>query len=709
MTGFVIALLIGLGTGFIFPILVWHHKFQRYFVLEKEAKQVSETVQNLRNELSELEKDRRDGFQESLKKQEIAFEQERELHVQKYNKSREKIAQEQDRLNQIYSQLKGKFLLEKKKLEEQYADAKRGHDGLISKLRDEYEIARQQREKAIQFELKDLLVKMSEAGEEYEKIKNNHEQTIREFNEGYEEAKKAREDLLESDLKSLIDQIQNEQNSLAQVIEENKQKVKESISDLENELLDTTRKYESLQSDLNEAENTIRIATETKSDLFYTERSLLSRRSELSATENQLELLHKEVAETHKKATKRLEEDRHNLLLEIEGLNKEIADLQRTTRALQNTIKGYGMEYLVPGRSLLDDLSEDTSHDAAGICLKESRDGTKQMVLNGQAADCDYSEKVRRETAIKFVIDAFNGKIDSILSRTKSDNYGILSQQIQDAFEIVNLNGQAFRNARITPPYLKSRLSELKFATIAFELRQREREEQRRIKEQMREEEKARREYERAIKEAAKEEDTIKKAMKKAEEMMQAASEAQRAKYEQQLADLEQKLKEAEEKNQRAASMASQTKSGHVYIISNIGSFGENVYKIGMTRRLEPLDRVRELGDASVPFPFDVHAMIFSEDAPKLENTLHKHFLLGQVNKVNYRKEFFRINLEDIKNEIETMGLEHIHWALRAEATQYRETLAIEKQIENDPESREAWLNRQLVIEALFDEEDEEE
>lgn len=65
--------------------------------------------------------------------------------------------------------------------------------------------------------------------------------------------------------------------------------------------------------------------------------------------------------------------------------------------------------------------------------------------------------------------------------------------------------------------------------------------------------------------------------------------------------------------------MAQQTKSGHVYIISNIGSFGENVYKIGMTRRLEPTDRVRELGDASVPFPFDIHAMIYSEDALNLK------------------------------------------------------------------------------------------
>jgi hypothetical protein len=156
--------------------------------------------------------------------------------------------------------------------------------------------------------------------------------------------------------------------------------------------------------------------------------------------------------------------------------------------------------------------------------------------------------------------------------------------------------------------------------------------------------------------------------------------------------------------------MAQQTKQGHVYIISNIGSFGENVYKIGMTRRLEPLDRVRELGDASVPFPFDVHALIFSEDAPALESNLHKHFLLNQVNKVNYRKEFFRANLSDIRQELETLEIS-VSWTMLAKATEYRETLAIEKMIESDETAREAWLNRQFSydVSSFYDDTNEEE
>jgi DNA repair exonuclease SbcCD ATPase subunit len=218
-------------------------------------------------------------------------------------------------------------------------------------------------------------------------------------------------------------------------------------------------------------------------------------------------------------------------------------------------------------------------------------------------------------------------------------------------------------------------------------------------KEQIREEEKARREIEKSLRDAEKEEETLQKAMDKVKAQMEQANEERRAKYEAQIAELEQKWKNAEERNQRALSMAQQTKSGHVYIISNIGSFGENVCKIGMTRRLDPLDRVRELGDASVPFAFDVHAMIWSNDAPALETTLHKKFALGQLNKVNYRKEFFRVSLQDIQEELEKSELE-IKWTMTAEAREYRESLAIEEALKDNPEAQKTWLERQFTLEA---------
>ena len=370
---------------------------------------------------------------------------------------------------------------------------------------------------------------------------------------------------------------------------------------------------------------------------------------------------------------------------------------EQTVKAMKNLIEGYGDQYIIPARSFLDDLADEFGYTQAGEELKKARERTKLMIRNGTAATSEYVEANRRSTAINFVTDAFDGKVDSILSRVKHDNAGTLEQEIRDAFTLVNFNGKAFRDARITEEYLSARLAELKWAATAQQLKMDERDEQRRIKEQMREEEKARKEYERAIRDAAKEEDLLRKAMEKAQQQVQQASAEQKAEYEQKLQELTEKLGQAEERNQRALSMAQQTKRGHVYIISNIGSFGENVYKIGLTRRLEPLDRVRELGDSSVPFEFDVHALIFSEDAPGLESQLQKHFLMMQMNKVNYRKEFFRVDLKHIREEVEKFGLS-VKWTMAAEAREYHETLAIEKAIQENPSMRDAWINRQLKL-----------
>ncbi len=358
---------------------------------------------------------------------------------------------------------------------------------------------------------------------------------------------------------------------------------------------------------------------------------------------------------------------------------KDKADLyHKAAVAMKNQINGYGDEYIIPNHNLIDDLAEDFGHKEAGIELKEARLYTKTMVRNQIAATCDYVEENRRITAIRFVLDAFNGKVDSILAKAKHDNYGKLKQAIDDAFHLVNQHGRAFREARVSPAYLQARQAELEWAVKVHELRKQEQEEQRRIREEIREEEKARREYERAIKAAAKEEKMLQKAMEQARKHFESANEEEKQKFQAELIDLQKKLQEAEEKNQRALSMAQQTKQGYVYVISNIGSFGENVFKIGMTRRLEPLDRVRELGDASVPFAFDVHALLHSDDAPKLENELHRRFSDQQVNKVNSRKEFFRVGVREIRDVVDTLGIE-ANWTMKAEAAEYRESLAIER------------------------------
>ena len=355
----------------------------------------------------------------------------------------------------------------------------------------------------------------------------------------------------------------------------------------------------------------------------------------------------------------------------------------QTVNAMKNIINGYGDEYLIPHDSILDQLAEDYNHTIAGRDLANIRLLVKSMIKNNEVGDCDYIEQERRTTAIEFVIDAFNGKVESIMSKVKHDNFGILNQKLEDAYRIVNHNGRSFRNARILKKYFDVIRDQLRLSVIVNELKRKDQAEQKAIREAIREEERAKREYEKAIREAEKEEKLIAKALKQAEAKLKGAANEERQKFEFELKRLQEELEEAHLKGQRAISMAQQTRRGHVYIISNVGSFGENIFKIGLTRRLNPLDRVKELGDASVPFSFDVHAIIFAEDAPNLEKLLHIEFKSNQVNKVNPRKEFFNLSLIEIKTKVDKLNI-NTHWTMKADAMEYRESLQIANQaIEN--------------------------
>lgn len=276
---------------------------------------------------------------------------------------------------------------------------------------------------------------------------------------------------------------------------------------------------------------------------------------------------------------------------------------------------------------------------------------------------------------LKLILRAFNGECDAAIMKVKWNNISKMEERIKKAFDALNKLGEP-NHIEITRSYLQLKLDELHVAYEYQDKLYQEKEEQRQIREQMREEEKVQQEIERAKREAEQDEKKYQKAMEKAKEELSAAHGEKLEKLKAQMKQMEQKLKEAKENKQRALSRAQMTKSGHVYIISNIGSFGENVYKIGMTRRLEPTDRVRELGDASVPFAFDIHAMIYSENAPELENELHKNFDGKRLNLVNQRKEFFRVSLDEIVNYV-SKGNDEVEFTKLAEAREYRESMSI--------------------------------
>ena len=194
-------------------------------------------------------------------------------------------------------------------------------------------------------------------------------------------------------------------------------------------------------------------------------------------------------------------------------------------------------------------------------------------------------------------------------------------------------------------------------------------------REKERDEREAQREYERAIKKALKEEEKAQEAIeKKKKELAEEQVQEKILKLQEQIQGLEKALVEARELRERAMSMAQQTKIGYVYVISNIGSFGKDVYKIGMTRRLDPMERILELSNASVPFPFDVHTFIYSEDAPALEADLHRRFDAKKVNSINYRKEYFHVTLDEIKAALEEKGVD-ANFVDEPDAFQYKESL----------------------------------
>lgn len=278
---------------------------------------------------------------------------------------------------------------------------------------------------------------------------------------------------------------------------------------------------------------------------------------------------------------------------------------------------------------------------------------------------------------IKLMLRAFNGECDAVIAKVKWNNVDKMEARIEKAFHDINKLGETV-SSKVQNSYLRLKYEELYLTHEYEQKKQEEKEEQNRIKEQIREEQKAQKEYENARIKAEKEEENFQKALQKAHEELEKANAEERSKYEEQIAQLQIKLKEAEELKQRAISQAQLTKRGYVYVISNIGSFGEDVYKIGMTRRLNPMERVNELGDASVPFKFDVHAMIFSDDAPALENKLHETFREKSVNLINMKKEFFRVSLKEIEKIVKENHAD-IEFTQIAEAKDYRETMAIIK------------------------------
>lgn len=314
--------------------------------------------------------------------------------------------------------------------------------------------------------------------------------------------------------------------------------------------------------------------------------------------------------------------------------------------------------------------------------LEEVRNIQKELILNKKAAMCSTSwtignsrraGEIMENQNIKQIIRCFNDECDVLIGKVKFNNVTAFEDRIRKSFE--SLNKINTRNCVfLTKEYLNAKIEELRLAHEYAVKKEEEREEQRRIKQQLREEERLRKEIEEKRKDIAKEQSHYQNALDAIDAQISECPGDGQAELLQKREEILNHLNELDSSMDNLDYREANKRAGYVYVISNIGSFGENVYKIGMTRRLEPKERVEELGDASVPFYFDVHALIFSDDAPKLEAALHEAFKDKRVNMVNPRREFFHVSLEEIEAVVKANYDKTVEFNKTAQAEQFRES-----------------------------------
>lgn len=277
----------------------------------------------------------------------------------------------------------------------------------------------------------------------------------------------------------------------------------------------------------------------------------------------------------------------------------------------------------------------------------------------------------------KLLLRAFNSECDDVVEHVKFNNIESSEKRIEKSKDAISKLGQMMKIS-ISPSYYKLKIEEL---YLAFEYQEKKQEEKEALKEQrarLREEAKIAKELEEARKSLEKEKSHYTNALQKLIVQMEQSGESEDTLHKKE--QLELKLQEIQKSIQDVDYREANKRAGYVYIISNVGAFGENVYKIGMTRRLDPTERVDELGDASVPFNFDIHAMIFSDDAPKLEAALHNAFAAKKLNFVNQRREFFHVTLDEIKNVVKENYDKTVEFIDIAPAEQYRQSLLIQNE-----------------------------
>lgn len=352
----------------------------------------------------------------------------------------------------------------------------------------------------------------------------------------------------------------------------------------------------------------------------------------------------------------------------IETLNKEKLNIEKELEILKPQLKEEPI--------IIDKYLELTSEE------------TKTKLQLNQQKQKDYYNKLvnlknnqKDKNNIKQLLRSFDLECDVIIKNISSKNSSIARSKINSSYNQLN-SLYKYDDVSLDNNYLEIKLEELTLYYSYIVQKENELEDNRARRQLLLEEEKA--EKERQLQREKVEKDLTqhnKEIDKLMAYMNNSKDEFKNQLYVDKIKELEEQIKILKEKKEKINELDNIPKAGYVYIISNIGSFGEDIYKIGMTRRLEPMDRIKELGDASVPFPFDVHALIFSSNAPELETLLHNTFRNNQLNKLNNKKEFFKVNLQDIKELVLKNHNATVDFIDIPEAIQYRESNKFKKEI----------------------------
>ena len=407
---------------------------------------------------------------------------------------------------------------------------------------------------------------------------------------------------------------------------------------------------------------------------------------ELNCKIHQLESDFEKNKADFEEKTKELENNYNKKVEEIDNETDTLTTtkniLQTDIKNLENTLINLKEEELYQSFGLYTPIYDFANSEQYKNKLETIRQEQKNMIKTDKAVslnketNSDYTVQVINNV-IKLSLRSFNNECEMIVDKVKFNNMDAMRSKILKSYEQLNKLTSKFGIA-ITIKYLNLKLDELSLSYEYQLKKQEEKEQQKIIREELREQAKVEKELEDARKNTIKDKQHYEKAINDIERRLENIFDdeekqnlvAKKGLLEVELDNINSKLADIDYRQQNQ-------KAGYVYIISNIGSFGENIYKIGMTRRLEPEERIHELSDASVPFNFDIHALIFTEDAPALENALHKAFDDKKVNMVNQRREFFNVTLNEIKKVIKNNFDKSVEFVDIPPAEQYRETQRI--------------------------------